>query len=216
MKLDYIILIFQFGTVACAVCKRKFDLNQINYHLSNSKECHTKYPKEALNDLLLKNKERKTFIKNNCQEENDLAKSFAEKQKASERACAAMAKSVATWRMEREKSCRERNLYSMKKLSEKIEIEMKSLPENMNQEVTNMKSKIKELYEKIEKQIDDAILISKDYQKVNDIAKAYYSTFGVPDGKRYMLVNLISSEYDKLYETFKKPLKAITNAKSKQ
>ena len=207
--------LFQFGTVACAVCKRKFDLNRIKYHFSNSKACFTKYPKEALNALLLKNEERKTFFQRNCKEEINLAESFAEKQKARERARAAMAKSVATWRMATEKKCRERNLHSMKKLSEKIEIEMKSLPENMDQEVTNMKSKVKELYEKIEKQIDDAILISKDYQKVNDIAKAYYSTFGVPDGKRCMLVYLISSEYDKLHETFKKHLKVITNEMSK-
>ena len=208
MKVNNIFLvIFQFGKVVCTACKREFDLNRIKYHLSNSKACFMKYPREALNALLLKNEERKAFFHKNSQEDINVAKTFAQKQKAQDAANAARAKTVAWWKKDQEERTRKSNLSSMKQLKRKIEeIELKDLSEDITHKLANLKSEINALYEEIEKNIDAAAMTAKDYQDINSIADAYYTIVGDGNKKR-MWNSVIQSKYYEIHDKLKNVLK---------
>ena len=214
MKYNPFLIIFQFGTVVCAVCKRNFNLNHVKRHFSNTKECLLKYPKEAQNALLLKTEERKNFFKRNYQEEINVAQSFAQKQKERDAARAAMAKSVAKWKIDKEKKCRDTNLSSMNQLKRKIDgIDWKHVSKDFNNKLTNIKSEINELYEKIEKTIDDAAFAARDCQTVNTVSDAYCKIVGGQhiDRKRHMLDFVIQDKYKELEAKFKNLQKEIAD-----
>ena len=157
--------------------------------------------------MLLKNKERKCFIKQNYKEETKATEWFAEKQKARDAANAARAKTVAKWKISTEEDSRKRNLSSMKQLMKKINlIEVKDLSEDINQKLTHLKSEINELYEEIERKIDVAALTAKDYQDINSIADAYTNIVG-NGNKKNMLDFVIQSRYNEIHDKLKNVLK---------
>ena len=202
---------FQFGTVSCAVCKRKFDLNRIKYHLSNSNQCLNKFPREALNTLLLKNEERKRFVKQTHKEETDVAELFTKKQKARDAANAQRAKTVARWKKSNEENSRSTNFSSMNQLKRKIdEIETKDLSEEINQKLTHLMSEINELYKEIERNIDAAAMKTKDYQDINSVADAYRTIVG-NGKKKSMLLHVIPRKYDEFHAKLKDVLKEIAD-----
>ena len=167
--------------VPCVVCKREFDLSCIKYHLSNSKTCKAKYPKDAWNSLLMKCDERQKFLEYNKKERFELAKQFAHLQEIRAKSKAWVASMAEHHKTFAERKAKSNNSIYMSSMLESMEnIEWRNFSEDIKDEILAMEKEIKQLYDSFEEQIRQAALKVKDFQDFRLVGQVFHPLNGGP------------------------------------
>ena len=205
-------IFFQFGMVPCAVCKREFDLSCIRYHLSNSNTCAAKYPKDSWNVLLMKCDERQKFIKNNNNENSELAKQFAHQQEIEAKAKEWVARVVEHNKTFYERHATSHNYVHMSGTLEKMEkIEWRNFSEDIKDEILSMEKEIKQLYNNFVEQIRQAALNVKELQDFASVGEVFGPLLGGNKYSKWHSKGLIENEWKKLYTKIGNRVQEIAN-----